>query len=222
MPCHLWLPEGGRGPGLVVIQEIFGVSEYIASRAADLAGLGYVVLVPEIYWRLGVTSVDESAPDSLEQALTLAGKLDWAAAVGDGAEAVEWLRDRPEVAGGTGVLGFCLGGGLAFAVAAAMPKDVGPDVLVSYYGSSLPHLLDLAPSVRVPSLHHFGLADTYIPQAQVQHIEAAVTAHGADFRTYEGAGHAFDNPRPEFHHAQASRDAWDATRTWLADHLPAR
>lgn len=220
MPCRLWLPEGGRGPGLVLFQEIFGVSEYISSRAADLAGLGYAVLVPEMFWRLGVASVDESASDSLDQALALAGKLDWAAAVGDGAEAVEWLRERPEAAG-VGVFGFCLGGGLAFAVAAAMPPEGGPQVLVSYYGSSLPHLLDLAPSVRVPSLHHFGLADTYIPQAQVRHIEAAVTAHGADFLTYEGAGHAFDNPRPEFHHEQASRRAWEATTRWLAEHLPA-
>jgi carboxymethylenebutenolidase len=101
-----------------------------------------------------------------------------------------------------------------------MPDGAAPDALVSYYGSALPQLLDLASQVDVPSLHHFGLSDSYIPPEQVRAIEAAVTAHGATFLTYEGAGHAFDNPRPEFHHAQASQQAWEATRAWLAEHLP--
>jgi carboxymethylenebutenolidase len=220
MPCHLWLPEAGSAPGIVLFQEIFGVSAYIRARAGDLADLGYAVLAPELYWRLGRSEVEETGPDYLEEAMGLVGKLDWAAAVGDGAQAVTWLRARPEVRGGTGAFGFCFGGGLAFAVAATMPEGTAPDALVSYYGSALPQLLDLAPQVKGPSLHHFGLADAYIPVEQVRAIEAAVTAQGATFLTYEGAGHAFDNPRPEFHHEEASRRAWEATRGWLAQQLP--
>jgi carboxymethylenebutenolidase len=121
------------------------------------------------------------------------------------------------VDGGVGLLGFCFGGGLAFHVAAVTPVDV----LVSYYGSALPGLLGLADQVTVPSLHHFGTADAYISAEAQEQIRAAVTANGARFETYEGAGHAFDNPGPMFHHAAASAAAWATTVQFLAEHLGA-
>ena len=95
-----------------------------------------------------------------------------------------------EVTGGVGLIGFCFGGGLAFNVAA----EDEVDVLVSYYGSSLADLIDLAREVDVPSLHHFGTADAFIPAETFGQVRAAVTAAGAQFETYEGANHAFDNP----------------------------
>jgi carboxymethylenebutenolidase len=222
VPSDLYLPRAGSGPGIVLFQEIFGVTDYIRSRATDLAALGYVVRVPHLYWRLGDEVVSEAA-DGLPRALELVGKLDWGAAVGDGVAALTALRDDPEVTGPVGVLGFCFGGGLAFTVAAtASTTGQGPDALVSYYGSALPNLLGLAPSVRCPSLHHFGLDDSYIPVDTVREIEAAVTAGDADatFLTYAGAGHAFDNPSPIFHDAAASAGAWTATTRWLAKRLP--
>jgi carboxymethylenebutenolidase len=149
------------------------------------------------------------------------GRVDWPVAVADGAAALAVLRARPEVAGRAGVFGFCFGGGLAFAV--AVQAGAAPDALVSYYGSALPDLLDLAPQARCPSLHHFGLADAYLPPEVVRRIEAVVTAAGADTTvlTYPGAGHAFDNPSPAFHHEAASRQAWAATAAWLGEKLPA-
>ena len=216
MPADLHLPTGGRGPGIVLFQEIFGVTDYIDGRARDLAALGYVVLVPHVYWRQGDPVI--SGDDALPRAMAAMGKLDWDTTVADGVAAVAALRQRAEVAGPTGVFGFCFGGGLAFAVAAA--DD--PDFLVSYYGSALPRLLDAAGQVRAPSLHHFGLADDYIPVETVREIEAAVTSTNADatFLTYPGAGHAFDNPSPVFHHDGASQEAWAATTAWLAEKLP--
>ena len=142
MPAQLWRPASGSGPGLLLLQEIFGVSGYIRRRAADLAEAGYVVLAPELYWRLDAGPVDESAPGAIEEAMGLAQRLDWATTVTDAVAALGALRARDEVVGGTGVIGFCFGGGLAFNVAAV---DT-PDVLVSYYGSALPGLLDLAPA----------------------------------------------------------------------------
>lgn len=217
MPVHLWLPEAGRGPGILVLQEIFGVSPYIRKRCADLADLGYVVLAPEIYWRLEDNTVDESRPDFLEQGLGIVSRLDWATAVADAVAALARLRELPQVQGRVGIVGFCFGGGLGFSVAA----QANPDALVSYYGSALPGLLDLAPQVRCPSLHHFGLADSYIPADVVAGIRDAVTADrdDVDFRTYDGADHAFDNTLPAFHHAQASAAAWPVTTDFLARHL---
>ena len=77
MPTQVWLPPGGTGAAVVVFQEIFGVGRYIRSRCADLAALGYVVLAPEIYWRLGVVAVDEDADDLLAQGMAsdAAGRL---------------------------------------------------------------------------------------------------------------------------------------------------
>lgn len=217
MPAHLWVPPSGSGPGLLLLQEIFGVSGYIRQRAADLARLGYVVLAPEIYWRLDDAELDESSPELLDRALSIVSRLDWSTAVTDAVAALDHLRGLEQVRGGAGVVGFCFGGGLGFNVAAVS----SPDVLVSYYGSALPNLLELAPKVDARSLHHFGEADQYIDLDAVERIRAAVTAdRDTDFDTYPGAGHAFDNPLPMFHHAEASARAWRRTTEFLASHLP--
>ena len=215
MPAQLWLPDAGSGPGVLLVQEIFGVSAYIRRRAADLAALGYVVLVPELFWRLGTTAVADG-PDMLQEGMALAGRFDWPAGVADGVAALRALRARPEVTGGVGIVGFCFGGGLGFNVASVD----SPDALVSYYGSALPGLLDLAPQVTAPSLHHFGEADAYLDAAKVEAITVAVTAQGAVVQTYEGADHAFDNPDFVNHHPAASALAWERTVAFLGTHLP--
>src|SRR5680860_812470 len=87
MPAHLWRPPSGNGPRIPLLQEIFGISDYITHRAQDLADLGYVVLAPEIYWRVGASRV-ENGPDALEPAFGLAQQVDWDAAVSDGAAAL--------------------------------------------------------------------------------------------------------------------------------------
>lgn len=219
MPAYRWNPPNGTGPGLLLLQEIFGVSPYIRSRAADLAELGYVVVAPEVYWRLDGADIDESRPDYLEQAMGVVSRLDWQRAVDDCAAALDLIRGLDEVEGGAGVIGFCFGGGLAFNLAAV----ADPDVLVCYYGSALSRLLDLSGQVVAPALYHFGSADDYIPVDTVEAIRTAVGARpGAEFHTYKGANHAFDNPRPEFHHEQAAAEAWKRTVDFLAANLPTK
>ncbi len=219
LPADLLIPASGSGPGIVLFQEIFGVTDYIRSRAQDLADLGYVVLIPHFYGRLG-DSVIEEGGDGLPKAMGLLQELDWPAAVEDGIAALNALRDNPAISGGVGLLGFCFGGGLAYNVAAV--ADSKPDVLVSYYGSALPNLLGLASQVTTPSLHHFGDSDDYIPMDTVREIEQAVTDGHDDvtFVVHPGAGHAFDNPSPMFHHKGASQEAWATTTQWLAVNLP--
>ena len=216
IPTQVWLPPGGTGAAVVVFQEIFGVGRYIRSRCADLAALGYVVLAPEIYWRLGVVAVDEDADVLLAQGMGLMQRVDWDTAVADGVAAVRHARGMTEVTGGVAAVGFCFGGGLAFNVAAEEPLDA----LVSYYGSALPQLHPLAPRVGAPSLHHFGDADTFIPLETVREIEAAVTSQpDVTVEIHPGAGHAFDNPAPLFHHPEASAAAWRSTVRFLSDHV---
>ncbi len=223
MPAHLWLPPTGHGPGIVVLQEIFGVSDYIQRRGAQLAELGYVVVAPEIFWRLGVVSPVEG-DDALQQGVALVQRLDWDAAVRDAAASVEWLRDRDEVTAGVGTVGFCFGGGLGFAVAAHLESgdagDTAPlDALVSYYGSALPDLHETL-TVTAPSLHHFGLADSFIDTETVRRIEASVTQQPATvFETYAGADHAFDNDDMPWHDPSSSTLAWSSTVGFLRERL---
>lgn len=217
LPARMWRPAGGSGPGLLVLQEIFGVSEYIQRRAADLAGLGYVVLVPELFHRVGISEVP-NGPTMLEVALEVTGRVDWDTAVDDALAALRHLRTTEGVVGGVGVVGFCYGGGLGYAVVAREPADV----LVSYYGSALPHLVGAVPSVSTPSLHHFGEADSYIPMEEVTRIRDSVGTGGGpvEFHTYPGADHAFDNDDFVTYDREASERAWAVTTDYLARALP--
>ncbi len=224
MPALLWRGDEAPGrPGIVVMQEIFGLSDYVRRRCADLAALGYVVLAPQIYWRIGGDVVTDDEANPLERAFALMQRADWDSAVADGAEAVRELR-RVVGEAQVGVVGFCYGGGLAYAATASLEGADAPDALVSYYGSALPQLVEAQVRVEVASLHHFGTADDYLPMEQVEAIRSWVSDSGSrddvEVQLHEGAGHAFDNPNPMFHHAQASAVAWVQTKDWLAAHLP--
>jgi carboxymethylenebutenolidase len=215
---YLALPEAGSGPGMVVLQEIFGVNGYIRDAADRLAGLGYVALAPDLYWRIepGV-ELDEREEGALERAFGYMQRLDFAKAADDAVAALEHLRGLPEVRGGAGVLGFCLGGGLSYMVAAAD----GPDTCVSYYGSAVPDALGMAGDVRCPILFHFGGADSYIPDEKRQAVQTAFRGRDAEFHVHPGAGHAFDNWNADmFHHPEAARNAWAQTVDFLSRTLP--
>ncbi|MGO1562474.1 MAG: dienelactone hydrolase family protein [Actinomycetaceae bacterium] len=222
MPADLFPATDGGGAGtrpgvVVVVQEIFGVTDYVLDRAADLAASGYDALVPHLFWRHGDTVVEGDDDAALGRAMGLASSLDWDTAVADTRAALALLRDRG--AGGVGLVGFCWGGGIAFDAASRESDDVA--ALVAYYASGLPGLLERAPGVTAPSLHHWGTEDAFISREQVAEIEAAVVREGVRLERYEGAGHAFDNPFPRFHHVEASALAWDRTLRLLADSLDA-
>lgn len=215
LPVHRWLPPGGSGPGVLVLQEIFGVSPYVQRRCADLAQAGYVVYAPELYFRIGPLTFDESSTSYVQEGIGASQQLDWDQTSTDASATLDALRDA--VDDKVGIVGFCFGGGLAFQVAVRNT----PDALVAYYGSAIPGLLALAPKVTSPSLHHWGEADSFFPGEVVEQVRAAVTGtgHEVDFYTYPGAEHAFDNDHPLFYHRDASELAWQRTLTFLDAHL---
>ncbi|HEU0316241.1 MAG TPA: dienelactone hydrolase family protein, partial [Solirubrobacteraceae bacterium] len=197
MDAVLVLPEAGSGPGVVLLHEIFGVNAYVTRAAERLAELGYVVLVPDLFWRTdpGFT-VDERDEESLARGMEAAGRLDRPVAVTDAIAALGALRGRPEVTGRVGVLGFCLGGALAYLAAA----EGDPDAAVCYYGSGIADALDAAAEITCPVLFHFGAEDRFIPREQADRV-AALAAGRPELtcHIHAGAGHAFDNPAPMFH-----------------------
>jgi carboxymethylenebutenolidase len=215
----IWQPPSGRGPGLVLIQEIFGLDDYLRSVAAELAALGYVVAVPELFRRTapGWSATHDEA--GVAASMEVASAFDPALGLADVLATVAHLRALPAVSGGVGVLGFCLGGSLAFAAAA----EGDPDVAVSFYGSTVAEqIADLA-KITCPIQFHFGGQDPYIPRADVRVVEEAVAAHpGAEIHVQEEAGHAFhNNVAPMFHHPEAAARAWALTTGFLRRTLPA-
>ena len=94
LPVHEWGSADADAPGILLLQEIFGVSDYIKQRAADLHALGYYVIAPEIYWRLDDTELDESSPELLQRAMGIVGRLDWELAVKRSEEHTSELQSR--------------------------------------------------------------------------------------------------------------------------------
>lgn len=211
----VWEPTTGTGPGLVLVQEIFGLDDYLTSVAADLAALGYVVAVPELFWRVapGWSSAHDDA--GVAASMEVAGRLDFALGVSDVIATLRQLRART---GRAGVFGFCLGGSIAYEVAAA----TDPDVAVSFYGSGVPDRLDQADRITCPVQFHFGGRDPYIPRAAVQRVVDAVAGMpNAEIHVQEDAGHAFhNNVAPQFHDPAAAAAAWELTTRFLARTLP--
>jgi carboxymethylenebutenolidase len=218
MRAFVALPEAGHGPGLLVLMEIFGVGTYIRRAAERLAELGYVALAPDLYRRTAPGLELAHDQEGLRAAGAAVGKLDVAGAVQDSLTALEHLRGLPEVDGPTGVLGFCLGGSLAFTVAA----EGDPAVAVSYYGSTVADALGDRDRIGCPVQFHFGAEDPYIPVAQAE-LVAAAAARRPDWECHiqPDAGHAFDNHDSDmFHRPDAAARAWGLTSDFLARELP--
>ncbi|MGW5261709.1 dienelactone hydrolase family protein [Microbispora sp. NPDC004025] len=219
---RLWIPERGSGPGLLLIPEIFGVSDYIRAVAADLAGLGYVVGVPDLFWRLNPGWAAAHDEEGLRASLEQVADLDPEKAADDCAAALGALAARPEVTGGTGALGFCLGGSLAYAVA-ARGDESGLSAVLSFYGSAVPDAPESLDDIRCPIQFHFGGRDPYIPRDRVAIVEEAAAGRpGVEVHVQEGAGHAFHNfYAPMFHDPEAGPAAWALAMDFLRRHLPA-
>jgi carboxymethylenebutenolidase len=216
----VWPPEGGTGPGLLLIQEIFGVSDYIRAVAEDLAGLGYVVAAPDLFWRLKPRHDAAHDEAGLAESLGLGSRFDFEQGIADSAAALAHLQALPEVDGGTGVLGFCLGGSIAYFLAA----QGGLDAAVSFYGSAVPGSLAVMEEITVPLQFHFGGSDPYIPRDQVAAVETAAAGRdNVEIHVEEDAGHAFHNRKaPMFHVPEPAARAWQRTEEFLARHLPVR
>jgi carboxymethylenebutenolidase len=218
----VWLPAAEAGPGLLLIQEIYGVSDYIRDVAADLAALGYVVAAPDLFWRLEPGYQARHDDDGLRRSLDMGSRFDAGQGVADAAAALDHLAGLPEVAGGIGVIGFCLGGTIAYFLAAqAEPGQL--DTVVSFYGSGVPGNTELLARISVPVQFHFGGSDPYIPRDQVALVEQAAAGRpDAEIHVEEDAGHAFHNRKSAvFHVPEAAARAWQRTEEFLGRTLPA-
>lgn len=217
---HVALPDSGSGPGLLILQEIFGVNTYIRSVCERVAAMGYVAMAPDMFWRQepGFT-VEPDQDDGMEQAMGKMGAFEWTHATPDLGAALDHLVSLPECTGEAGVMGFCFGGTLTFHAAA----DLNPTCAVSYYGSGVADALDAkAHGVSCPILFHFGDNDPFLPYEDVERVTAHFAgAANVAVEVQPDAGHAFDNnSNPMFSNPVAAAAAWEVTAAHLAEHLP--
>lgn len=189
------LPPSGRGPGLLLLQEIFGVNAHIRAVAEQYALAGFVVMAPDLFRRQAPRVELGYVGEDRERALTLMRGLSRDQAVADMTTTLAALRAMPECTGRVGAIGYCLGGRLAFAAAALCEVDAA----VCYYGGGIaaqPDLAALAGRIRVPVQFHHAGHDPSIPPEAVAAVRAAMStapaAAQADFHDYPQAQHGFN------------------------------
>ena len=214
------VPGSGSGPGILLFQEIFGINDNMRGLADKLAGEGYVVLVPDMFWRIE-RRFERKDESGMAEAFAIMQQLDFETAAEDIASTHAHLLQMSECTGKVGAVGFCLGGTLAFSAAGRSQVDgEGIDAAVSYYGSGNNDLLGLLPSVHCPMLFHYGAEDPFIPEEKIVEVEQAV-ADRADITVHRyAAGHAFSNwDAPSMYQEAAATEAWARTLAFFAAHL---
>jgi carboxymethylenebutenolidase len=211
-PGYLAVPESGKGPGVVVLQEWWGVDSHIRDVVDRFAQEGFVALAPDLY--RGETT---DQPSEAEQKM-MALNMDQAEK--DMRGAVDYVAGHEAYDGsGIGSVGFCLGGGLAVWAATANDKV---DAVVSYY-YVMPHGKPDFSKVQAPVLGHFGTSDDFVPVDDAKALEQELNDAGADakFEFYEGAGHAFfnDTDRLGTYDESHAQEAWRKTVDFFKRHL---
>jgi carboxymethylenebutenolidase len=172
--AYLALPAVGKGPGIVLIQEIFGVNDVMRDIADRYAELGFVVLCPDLFWRQqpGIELTDQTDAE-WARAFELYKGLDEAKAVDDAAATMNTLRAHRACTGKVGAVGYCLGGKLSYLLAVRYD----PDCAVGYYGVGIENALHEANNLRGPLVLHIAGKDQFCPPEAQAQIHAALDSH---------------------------------------------
>jgi carboxymethylenebutenolidase len=213
-PGYLAVPTDEQGPGVIVLQEWWGLDEHIRSICDRFAAEGLFALAPDLY--RGETTAQPSEAEQKMMALSMDQ------AERDMCGAAEYLASQPGVQGpGVAAVGFCLGGGLAVWAAATCPNV---NAAVTYY-YVMPHGKPDFGRIDGPVLGHFGTDDAFVSLDAVRGLESELRDAGVDvtFHTYQGGGHAFfnDTNRLGTHDPELAQQSWDRTLAFLRPALAA-
>jgi carboxymethylenebutenolidase len=208
---YLAKPPSGSGPGVIVIQEWWGLVPHIKDIADRLAAEGFVALAPDLYHGQATTEPDQAGK------LMMSMKIDQAAK--DMSGAVDYLAGLDATTGDkVGSVGFCMGGGLSLYLASLKPQ-IGACVI--YYGA-LPGAQPDLSKVQAAVLGHYAENDGWASPAAAKALEDQLKAAGkqVEFHTYPGTEHAFFNDsRPEVYAAGAAKTSWERTLTFFRQQL---
>ena len=213
--------EGGSYPGVVVIQEAFGVNDHMKKVTDRIAAEGYVAVCPDLYHRESERVIPFS---DMPKAIATLQRVQDPKAMEDVGAAIAHLKSQGNVkANSIGVVGFCMGGRLTYLAAAHHASDV--KCAVPYYGGGIPmgnpSPLSRTGEIKAPMYLFFGDKDQLIPMDQVGQINTELTAKQVPFqmKIYPDAGHGFFCDERGSYNEKAATDAWDKTKSFLAQHL---
>ena len=219
MRCYVTAPGGsGPSPGVVVIQHAGGVDAFVRAMTDRIAEAGFAGIAPDLYHR--------DDPNSSDDPLTRMGRLRDKNIVTDVNAAIEHLKTLPEArADSIGITGFCMGGRVAYLMA-AQSADIKAAVV--FYGGNImvpwgdgPAPFALSKRIKCPVMGLFGEEDGNPNPADVAKIDAELTRLGVahEFHSYPGAGHAFMSEGRPSYREDAARDAWQKCAGWFQQHL---
>lgn len=201
--AYLALPKSEKSTGtiMIVLQEIFGVNHSIRETCDHFAKLGYIACAPDLFWRIKPYLDLGYDENDREIAMNTYQQFNINFALQDIHSTIQELKKRKDANGKVIVLGFCLGGKLAYLTAAQIPVDAA----ICYYGVNIHEQLDKAKNIHCPIQLHFGGDDANITAKHVDAIrEAFKDKKNAEIYVYPDAEHAFSNPdRPSFHKPSA-------------------
>jgi carboxymethylenebutenolidase len=215
--AYLSLPQSAKGkvPGIIMMQQIFGVNAEMRGFTDDFAAQGYVAICPDLYWRQqpGVQLMP-GEPGAFDMARGYGAKFDTDKAVDDLKAAVGYLRTHPLCNGKIGTVGYCLGGLLAYLMAARSDAQCN----VGYFGVRIEKYIAEAAKVAHPLMLHIPEADRYVPPA-AQAIIIAGLEGKAVLHRYPDADHAFNRVGAASYNAAVTALAYDRTASFLKRHL---
>jgi carboxymethylenebutenolidase len=212
---YLAKPEGGSGPGIVVIQEIFGINAGMRTLTDDLAAQGYMALCPDLFWRHepGIQLSDQR-PEDLARAFELFGLFDLDKGVQDLDSSIEALRGLDGCTGKVGSVGYCLGGRLALLSATRTQADAS----VGYYGVMLHD--HLGESMNNPCLLHIATKDEFASDEQRAAIHSTWDPNSkVELHDYEGQEHAFARVGGDHYDKPSADLAAERTLAFFRTHL---
>lgn len=210
-------PASGAGPGLLVIQEIFGVNGVMRDLCDGFARQGYIAVCPDLFWRQepGIQITDKTEAE-WQKAFQLHKGFDEAKGVADLIATLAATRKMQGSSGHVGSVGYCLGGKLAYLMATRSDADAN----VSYYGVGIDQAIGEATAITKPYLCHIAEKDKFVPpEAQKQAKEALARIPTATVHVYPGVDHAFARIGGEHYDAAAAKLANDRTAAFLRTHL---
>lgn len=211
------MPQGGNGPAIIVIQEIFGVNADMRKICDDYAAQGYIAVCPDLFWRQepGIQLTDKTEAE-WTKALALYNAFDVEAGVRDLLSTVAYIRKMPGCGGRIGVVGYCLGGKLAY----LMATRVDVDAVVSYYGVGIEKLLGEVYDIRMPFIMHIAAGDQFVPPEAREKILHAVTKNSEiQPYVYEGVDHAFARHEGKNYNEAAAKLANQRTHDLFTEYL---
>ena len=218
-PAFLAEPDGAPRGAIVVIQEIFGVNEGISRKCDHWAGLGYLGIAPDLFWRLepGIV-LDPDVPEQFQRALDYMRRFDQEQGVADIEATIREARRRLPDGGRVGVVGYCLGGRLAFMTSTRTDVDAS----VGYYGVGLDGLMNERHAIARPLMLHIAGADHFVPADKQKLIHEGLDDHPrVTLHDYAGEDHGFATEMGKRRSDESARLADSRTEDFFEKHVAA-